>query len=124
MKATKQTEIAKAIEKWCYKYAEDRETNEYHPLSDGRIYFNGKAWCYDSRGRKRVIEDIRASEYFEYADDALVNMTFEGPLYQVLNDYWSNKWLGQLHEEFYALIDGFNCWYELGNAWNLTIYED
>lgn len=126
MKATKQTEIARAIERWCYKYAEHREDNQplYHPLSDGRIYFNGKAWDYNSQGRKSVIEDIRASEYFQYADDALVNMTFEGRLYEILNYHWSEEWLGRLYEEFDALIDGFNCWYELGNAWNLTIYED
>jgi len=124
VKATKQTEIARAIERWCYKYAEDRENNLYHPLSDGRIYFNGKAWNYNSQGRKNVIEDIRASEYFEYADDALVNMTFEGRLYEILNYHWSEEWLGRLQSEFLELLEGFNCWYELGNAWNLTIYED
>ena len=124
MNNRKQTQIATAIEKWCYKHAEDRENNLYHPLSDGRIYFNGKAWSYDSRGNKRVIENISPSEYFEYADDELVNMTFEGELYQILNYHWDNEHAGRLQKEFYQLIDGFGCWYELGNAWNLTIYED
>ena len=105
----KKTKVAKTIEKFIRKHELD---------GDVRIYFSNKCWDYDSSGRKTVIEDIKASEYFEYANDDTISMSFEGGLYDALNMTYGYG----LFEEFNALdFDGY--YFELGHAWNLSFYE-
>lgn len=91
-------------------------------LSDSRIYFNGKAWNYASGGKKTTLTDILPSEYFEYADDNYVCMTFEGPLYSILNYYTDSSYCNRMIEEFNNILDKHGVWYQLGNAWNCTLY--
>ena len=106
----KKTKVAKTIEKFIRKHELD---------SDVRIYFSNKCWDYDSSGRKTVIEDIKASDYFEYANDDTISMSFEGGLYDALNMTYGYG----LFEEFNALdFDGH--YFELGNAWNLSFCEE
>ena len=109
----KNRDIANAIDQWGRKNS---------LLIDSRIYFNGKAYDYNSDGNKNVIEDILAEDYLEYADNDLVCMSFEGPLYAVLNENWCNSVYGELDMELTTILDGFGMYYELGNGWNLTIY--
>lgn len=104
------SKVAKTIERFLKKHDLD---------SDVRIYFSGKCWDYDSSGNKTVIEDIKASEYFDYANDDTISMSFEGGLHDVLNMGYGGY---ELFEEFNALdFDGH--FFELGNAWNLSFYE-
>lgn len=87
---------------------------------DNRIYFNGK--CFDSIGNGhnddgyRIIEDIKPSDYFEYANDDTVSMSFEGELYDLIN-YEGGKLLNEFNEVF----SRNNCYFELGHAWNLSV---
>jgi hypothetical protein len=109
----KKTAIARKIESWMKK-------NDL--LGAVRIYFNNKCWCwYD--GSKKIIEDIKGSEYFEYANDDTISISFEGQFHSVMNYGYSNRHWDKLSGEFDKILDGFDCWYELGNAWNLSIYE-
>ena len=105
------------------QYLLDREM-----WSDIRIYFNGKAFATDDReghyyyndpDHLVVLEDEDPHTYTEYAGDILT-MTFEGPLYEVLNygGYGKNPW--QVKEELTAIFRKYGLYYELGNAWNLT----
>lgn len=107
------------------QYLLDREM-----WSDIRIYFNGKAFATDDReghyyyndpDHLVVLEDEDPHTYTEYAGDILT-MTFEGPLYEVLNygGYGDNPW--QVEEELTAIFRKYGLYYELGNAWNLTAY--
>tara|TARA_Y100000310_G_C20150913_1_gene564685 strand:+ start:142 stop:465 length:324 start_codon:yes stop_codon:yes gene_type:complete len=100
-------DIAVAIERWCKK-------ND--AISDTRIYFNGKAWNYNSSGEKTVLEDIKGSDYFEYADDDTISMSFEGGLYHIMN-YGPYE----LKEEFEDIFTPFGYYCELGHAWNLSL---
>lgn len=97
---------------------------------DTRIYFGGKAFATDDReghyyyndpDHLVVLEDEDPHTYTEYAGDILT-MTFEGPLYEVLNygGYGDNPW--QVEEELTAIFRKYGLYYELGNAWNLTAY--
>jgi hypothetical protein len=91
---------------------------------DVRIYFNNT--CYDWYDGKQyfdepiLINDIKASDYFEYANNDTVSMTFEGALYDILNNGASYR----LQSEFEDIFERNNCYYELGNAWNLSVYFD
>lgn len=119
---SKYATLAKDIYDWCKKK---------DLWYDNTIYFDGKAWSNSSdwagvKG-KRIAKDLYEYEdknprtYFEYANPETLSMSFEGGLYSVLNGYvqgWS-----KLEEEFLKLFEKHGCYYELGNAWNLTVYK-
>lgn len=86
---------------------------------DVRIYFNGKAYEAGSNGETRVIEKIDPHDYFKYAGDIL-SMSFEGPLYDEFN--FSDDW--KFEGMFTNLLKRYGYYYELGNAWNLTLYKN
>ena len=106
----KKVTVAKRIEKFIKEYGLD---------SDVRIYFSNKCWDYDSSGNKTIIEDIKGSDYCEYANDSTITMTFEGPLYHALNMY--NGY--ELYEKFNSL-DFDNHYFELGHAWSCSFYPN
>ena len=109
----RKTEIVRKIDAYLRKHKLNHDT---------RIYFNDKAWAYNSNGEKSVLEEVKGSDYFQYANDDTISMSFEGGLFNVLNAY-RNDWV-VLQDEFVKLFDEYDCWYELGNAWNLSVYED
>ena len=94
---------------------------------DVYIYFNGICWgtsnkdltefCYDERRYFSFPDDPK--KYFEYVRNPnILSMSFEGPLYHVLNAYvpgWE-----KLEAEFLAIFEKYGLYFELGNAWNLT----
>lgn len=90
---------------------------------DVRIYFNGKCydWCKGELYGKEpeVIEGIKGSQFFDYANDETVSMSFENEIYNMVN-------YGEYPKTMKAFEDVFNkhgVYYELGNAWNLSVYE-
>ena len=107
---------------------------------DCRIYFNGICWRHGTgdspftwdkekcayiddkpcRTEWKTIEDINPKDYFEYAN-GFISMSFEGELYDVLNGVTNFDF--EMQEQFQNLLKGFGCYYELGNTWNLSIYE-
>lgn len=103
---------------------------------DNIIYFDGKAWAaFDSWHRangeselgKKIADDLYEYEnrnpldYFEYANPKTLSMSFEGPLYEVLNGY-VRGWV-KLEAEFLKLFEKYGFYYELGYAWSLSAYE-
>lgn len=94
---------------------------------DVNIYFNGICWSTLSQDHKEFCYYER--RYFSFPDDPhrcfeyvrnpnILSMSFEGPLYHVLNGYTSG-W-EKLEAEFLAIFEKYGLYYELGNAWNLT----
>lgn len=83
--------------------------------TDTLIYFEGKQ--YKATGE--YIQDRKPSTVTQYSDDKGLTMTFEGPLYEVING-------GEMYatlEQFNALFSKHGVYYELGNAWNLTVFK-
>ena len=111
MNTKRNLEVAKAIEKF---------GEEHGLLGDTCIYFNGIRWNYSTcHGSKRKIEkEHKASDYFEYADDKSVCMSFEGGFYDALNHNYGFE----IDNAFTKMLkEKFNAYFELGNAWNLTV---
>lgn len=114
--------LAREIYEWCMK------NDLWH---DCCIYFNGKAWAswdtwHDEDGKEidkclYEYEDRNPKEYFEYANPDTLSMSFEGPLYHVLNAYVPG-WIATT-EEFGDIFRKHGYYYELGHAWNLSVYE-
>ena len=120
--ANKNEQLAKDIYNWCKKKK---------LWEDCCIYFDGKAWAswneWHEEYGKKINEDLyefenrNPKEYFEYVNSETLSMSFEGPLYDVLNAYvpgWVKK-----EDEFRKLFEKYGFYYELGNAWNLSAYE-
>jgi len=108
----KNKQMADAIKKWMLKN---------NVAGDTRIYFNGK--CYSSVGygkdaKYETLQNMKASNYFDYANDDTVAISFEGAFYDVMN--YS---MGKIRDSFDKLIESFGYYYELGNAWNLSLYR-
>ena len=107
MRAPQIEKLAKEILDWL----EEKEL-----WIDVRVYYNGKV-VYE----KDKVERADPRDYFEFVGDIL-SMSFEGGLYDVFNGTSTRAY--NLQEEFNEILKGYGVYYELGNAWNLTLYEE
>jgi hypothetical protein len=104
--------VTQAISKWLV-------ANHLH--GDVHIYFNDRAYSFEDDGKITRRSHIKGSNYFHYANDDTVSMSFEGPLWEVLNFYHPRS--TELHEQFMNLLDEHGFWFERGNHWNLSLYS-
>jgi hypothetical protein len=117
----------KALAKDIYEWCKSKDL-----WDDNTIYFDGKAWSHSERwhgehGKKLAddlyeYEDRNPRDYFEFANPKTLSMSFEGALNHVLNAY-TPGWV-KLEEQFRALFDKYDCYYEMGHSWNLSVYEN
>lgn len=115
--------LAIDIYEWCKK-------NDL--WGDNTIYFDGKAWSSSKAWRgdkgKKIAEDLYEYEdrnprdYWEYANPKTLSMSFEGSLNYMLNGY--TRGYAKYYEQFNKLFDKYHCYWEFGNSWNFTVYED
>lgn len=103
---------------------------EHEIWIDTHIYFNGKCWSSHNKetgtfhynDKENVYEyEADPRDYFEYVREPnILSMSFEGPLYEVMNGYFAND---GLEEKFSKILEKYGLYYELGHAWNLSCYE-
>lgn len=104
---------------------------------DCRVYFNGQCFATDdgkgtgnllesrtkTNGPLYSIHNIDPRDYFQYVNpNHILSMSFEGPFYECLNGY-AGDYGYQIEEEFQQLLAKYGCYYELGDAWNLSVYK-
>lgn len=98
---------------------------------DTCVYVNGKRYtCYDGEHHRYDStwdcvfreDDKWAKDYMDYYSDFLA-MSFEGPFYDVVNYNLSGKYCDKLIDEFNEVLKKYGKYYELGNAWNLALYD-
>lgn len=84
------------------------------------IYYNGVVlkWNYDLN-KYIVTENVKATDYFEYAVNEHICMTFEGGLYHLINFCEDTEEL----DRFDMFIESLGLGYELGNSWNMVLYK-
>ena len=119
---SKNKRLAIDIYKWCKKN---------NLWGDNTIYFDNKAWSssptWDLDAGKKIKEDLyeyenkKSTDYFEYGNDKTLSMSFEGPLYHVLNGYVGG-WVKR-ESELMELFEKYGYYFEYGHAWNLSAYE-
>ena len=93
--------------------------------SDVVIYYNGIRmqnkydWLNPDAPPKFVVEkDMSPFDYFEYANrEHILSMSFEGLLYNELNYNF-----GKRAEGLQKIFNKYGCYWEQGNAWNLSAY--
>jgi len=112
--------IAQKIEAVFKKMSKEYSWDNSPHIADTRIYFNNQAWAWQN-GKKYIIKDIKASDYTEYANDDTITCTFEGAVYEALNYGDRNRW--KLREELNIVLRECGYYFELGNAWNFSLYE-
>ena len=82
------------------------DVTDYHFTDDNIIYVT----------EETVKEDCHPGDYFDYYNhNHIVSMGFEGDLYDLINGYGEASALNKL-------LDEYGLYYELGNAWNLSVY--
>ena len=100
---------------------------ELHNIAgDVSIYFNNKVlrskMVTDGIDKYKYVWneefDVNPHDYFDYcAYDHILSMSFEGGLYDVLNYSGGSKM-----DKFMKIFEKRGLYYELGNAWNLSVY--
>ena len=91
---------------------------------DVSIYYNGKRMSsscgnnFRYNGEPFIEEDINPKDYFEYCGNIL-SMSFEGPVYQAINYNG-----GDIVDQLDAVFKKHGLYYELGDAWNLSLYKN
>lgn len=119
---TKAEKCALDIIKWLIKHEMWIDTFIY---VNGKRYgcWDGEHYHYENTWEDVYVEDnMDPNKYFEYNGDFL-SMSFEGPLYEVINEAWSSKHYEKLEQEFSAICEKYNKYYELGNAWNCSLFD-
>lgn len=107
------------IQELAYKIAELLKKHECH--HDVAIYFSEKRLCtFNDEYEWELQEGYVGTDFSEYANNDTITMTFEGYFYELINYMWD----GKVVSEFRKLIQEYGYNYELGNAWNLTLWED
>ena len=87
---------------------------------DVRMYYNGKVYYGENFG---IEEQANPKDYFDYvAEPHILSMSFEGALYEVFNGTSARS--TKLCAEFQEILEKYQVYYELGNAWNLTCYPE
>ena len=112
---TDQMKCAKDVAKWLAKHEIQEDTS---------IYVDHKRYSVDKDGNLVYDIDAEPRAYFEFAGDFL-SMSFEGPLYDILNHYddFVPGYDEKREAELSKIFEKYGKYYELGNAWNLSLYS-
>ena len=98
---------------------------------DTLIYVNGKRFtCHDGEHYQYgntwdcvfVEENKNVADYVEYHGDFLT-MTFEGPLYDVINYSFGSKYSQSKLDELDEICKKYKKYWELGYAWSFSLYD-
>lgn len=100
---------------------------------DTTIYFNGKAFTTSKNGHYAYndpndlleISNVDPARMFDYTNpDHILSMSFEGPLYDVLNfdGEYSSAFCNEIEGGLRDIFAKRGCYYELGNSWNLSLF--
>lgn len=89
------------------------------------FYYDGVRAKVDSKTGKLVVEyGFNPRDYFDYCNENTVSISFDGsPIYEILNGYASPELFESLHNDIENVIEPFGLYYELGNTWNLSLYD-
>lgn len=114
-RTTKAMQCAKETAKWL---------GEHSLYRDVSIYVDHKRYSVTEAGELKYDIDAEPKNYFDFAGD-FMSMSFEGPLYDVMNYY--NDFLSgydeKRQEELEGIFKKYGKYSELGNAWNLSLYD-
>lgn len=110
---TKQFQCAMEIAAWL---------GEHSLNDDVMIYVDGSRYTVDETGKMILERQCNVHDYIEYAGNIL-SASFEGPLYDVLNYSFESKYYTKLEEDFSRLLKKFGYYYELCQAWSLTLAD-
>lgn len=95
-------------------------------VSDYIIYCNGKRYMYrgySDYDNQPTIQDADVESYLEYCNPDTLSMAFEGELHSIFTYSWNIPYCERVIEKFRKLFAKYGLYYELGNSWNLSLYE-
>lgn len=92
---------------------------------NGAVYRSDAVWKFDEDPDKddeyvvvwNKTEGVYPNQYFGYVNPKhILSMSFEGGLYNLLNNG------SKLEDSFYDIFEKYGLYFELGHSWNLTAY--
>ena len=99
---------------------------------DVAIYFNGKCYttgqdgvyAYNDPNNLIVLENQNPKQISDYAGD-IMTIIFEGPLYDCINGTgeYSCDFENKIVSGLCNIFEKYGCYYELGEAWSLSLCE-
>lgn len=99
---------------------------------DINIYADGKCFCnkspdghyhYNSSWKDvYMYENEDPTNYMDYTSDFLT-MSFEGDFYDVANYECGTKYCDKIMMGFLDICHKYGKYYELGNSWNLSLFD-
>lgn len=90
---------------------------------DVSIYVNDCRYQYnEEKGVWNKEEDMDPRDYFDFAGNFL-SMSFENSLYDYLNYNYSCSVCDKISGELQHICSKYGRYFELGNAWNLSLYK-
>jgi uncharacterized protein YyaL (SSP411 family) len=97
---------------------------------DVTIYFNGMAYSTsDGQGHyyyndPEHLVELQGQDPKNVCDyvGPYLTMTFEGDFYEVMNGY-KGRYGWTVHDKFVELLRKYGLYYELGNSWNLSVFD-
>lgn len=119
---TKAEKCAKEIIQFCIKHDLGEDTLIY--ANNKRFSFIGNKDLLEDLtwDNVRVEDDVNPHLYLEWAGDFL-SMSFEGGMWDVFNSNWSNEIYDKWEQEISKIFGKYGKYYELGDAWNLSLYD-
>lgn len=119
---TKAEKCAKEIIQFCIKHNLGEDTLIY--VNNKRFSFIGNEDFLEDLtwDNVRVEDDVDPHLYLEWAGDFL-SMSFEGGMWDVFNSNWSNEIYDKWEQEISKIFSKYGKYYELGDAWNLSLYD-
>ena len=95
-------------------------TTKQIDTTDVSFFFDEKE-CVLKDGKMYIVREAAPYEYFDYySKKHILSMSFEGELNHILNMYTPGS--TKLYDEFEAVFHKHHCYFELGNAWNLSVF--
>ncbi len=99
-------------------------------FSEVCIYVNGKRYRADNNNNAKECQTAAGNRYFEengefdpaeyldHCNSKTVTITFEGPLYDMIN-YMDYDYIYKLDQD---ILNDYGMYFEQGNNWNMSAY--
>lgn len=88
------------------------------------FFFNNKRIMYKCDSTVVIEEDMKATDYCDYANDDTLTVVFDGgDLWEVLNCSFGYSMKDEFDSKMEKILKPYNLYYEMGNSWNFSLFD-
>lgn len=96
-----------------------------HKVVDDVVFYfdNQRATVDRITGKLKVQKGFNVRDYMKYCNENTVSVSFDGPLFEIMNGYASENLSEAIDKEIERVLAPYGLFYELGNDWNFSLYD-